>query len=525
MSKAMKVFSAIGLGLVLVVSIMGCGQQTPSINTSTNQPNGLAIKGVVYDTTLNGTVGAPLVGAVVTLSGDSLNQTSTTNSRGEYLFSNIPDGVYILIVTADGHSRNSTTSVTIKPSSAIPADNTITVADILLGSRPIILSFSPVPDSVVSQTPTFVVAFNEAMDTSTVIPSLFANGVRSFALSGNTVPLLTSWSADNKTITITPEASLVSNETYWFNVDYNSVAKDIAGYPLSTGNEQALASGQYYRVATGGVPGAPSNVTLVVGTKIITSDAATGADYADIMSGATFGIHWDPSSGNVSGYKVYVAKSADGIYTYLADPTGNQNYLDTNANSVKNALYGSSSINPVTTGGFPMINTPLFIKVVAYNGDGESAPAATGGIKELVPPTLSATAWDGNGTFTNNYVLDNNYYLPAIGTDNTKAYIFVSEPVDPSTVVADNFEINVTGIIAPARTITGIRLLSQSSSGLRFLGPAPLDTAYVVIEITADGAITPVGGDFYRINAKEGGLKDLAGNAVATGGSTTGNLP
>ena len=516
----------IGIGLVVTLGMLvsGCGQQTPTINTSNSQPQGLAIKGVVYSTTVAGTKGAPLAGAVVSLSGNSANQTATTNALGEYLIKDIPDGAYILIVTAEGHVRNTATGVVIKPSTGVPADNTVTVADIQLSSSPIIVSISPNPNAVISQTTTFVVVFNEAMDPSTVNPSLSPSGVRTFTIPGDSAPIKTGW-ADSRTLLITPEAALISNEAYLLSIDPNTTARDASGYTLVTTGDLSLAANVNFRVTAGGVPGTPSNLSITVGTKAITSDA-TGADYADVFGAASIGLHWDPSTGQVTGYKVYVANSATGNYVFLTNATNNRNYVDVTANNILSALYGTTAIDPLAIGGYPMINIPLYVKVVAFNGDGESA-AASASTKELIPPTLNATGWDGNGTFTTPYVLDNNYYLPAIGTDDTVAYVFLSEPVDPATVTTAAFAITAVGG-APVRTVVSATLLTQSSGKLRGAGPAPMAATYAVVKIVADGSIKDpdaAGPMAYQIMAVQANVSDLAGNRVAGPGSSTGNLP
>lgn len=510
-----KVF-AILIGVCLIgtigMLIAGCGQQTPTIGTS--QPAGLKIKGVVYTTTLSGTKGDPVSGAGVALSGDSADFTSVTDSNGEYVISGIPDGSYLLTVTAEGHKRSTGNTVTIKPSSDVPADNTITVKDIQLSSNPVILGYSPAPNSVVSQTPTFVVTFNETMETSTVIPSLAPSGIRTFAISGGTVPLSASWSSDNVTLTITPEASLGSNEAYVLNINPETTVKDAAGYTLSTSGDQALASSQTYRIATGGVPAAPSGiiVTTVTGSRIFTTDeAATGADYSHVYGG-NLNLYWDsPSSGLVTGYKVYTAieGASAGNYVLVATVTTN-NTTVTSANLIT-ALFGAgSTVNPVSTINYPLINKTLYFKVIAYNGDGESSAASWSG-KETVGPQVDATAFDGlMGNAAE--VLNNNYYLPALtaGTDTKIAYIAFNQPIDAATVTATNFSLS-------AGTVTGAALLTSSSANLTasFTG-----NVFSIVKITSDTDF--VGGETLTVGT---GVKDLAGNPVVAGTGDTVVLP
>ncbi len=510
------------LGLVAAVCLIGavgyfiinCGQQTPSITTINSPPSGLSLRGVVYSLTLDGTKGDPIAGAMVALSGSRSTYTAATNSDGEYVFSGIPDGLYNIIATAESHQRNTTTGVNvpIKPSSGVPADNTITVQDIVLSSRPIILSYSPVPNSVISQTPTFVVTFNEAMDSSTVVPWLVAGALRTFAVSGDTVHLSTSW-PDNKTLVITPEAGLTMNTLYYLTFLNVTSIRDVAGYPLSSEAEQALQSSQSYRVTTGGLPGAPSNVVVTMNGKPFTSGQA-GADYSDVMNGGgnDLGIYWDPpsSGGLVTMYKVYA--SVGNNYVTFAPPGSSttNNYCSGSMWNLIQALYGTT-VDPISTKNYPFINKYVYFKVVALNGDGESAAASTGGIMELVGPQLVSPAYDGFGGKAAEK-FNNNYYLPALtGTDTKIAYIGFNQPVDPSTITAANFSLSGAG------TVTEATLLTQSSAVLS--GASFGVAAYAVVRITSDTDLTGV-----TVTAKTG-VKDLSGNSVVSGTGNTVILP
>jgi len=502
------------LGVLIGISLMGvlvagCGQQTPSINTSNSQPSGLSIRGTIYTTTISGTIGDPISGAVVTLSGDSASYTSVTNSRGEYVFSSIPDGSYNLAVTAEGHKRDTSTAVNValKPSSDVPADNTITVQDIQLDSNPIITTYSPVPNTVISQSPTFVVTFNEAMDTSTVIPGLVAQGVRTFAISGDTVSLSTSWSSDGKTLTMTPEASLISNESYTLSVNYGGAARDAAGYALEVTGDQALASTQTYRVTTGGVPAAPSNITVTVNSKPFTSESGTGANYLDVYtSGNSVRIYCDPpsSGGLVTGYKFYAAIDAASAGNYVLLGSDTDNYFTLTVANLITALY-NGTVDPVTTRNYPFINKAVYFKAVAYNGDGESSAASIGPIKELLGPNVDSDAYSGRtgGGYTAE-LLNNNYYLPGLtaGTDTKIAYIAFIEPVDPATIIAGNFTHS-------AGTVTDATLLTSASSNL---GAFWLSLECSIVKITSDTDFAAA-----QTITVGSGVKDLAGNATAAG--------
>ena len=493
-------------GSLLLVG--GCGQTTPTINTSNPQPQGLKLKGVIRSTTLNNTLGDPIAGAYVTLSGDSVNKTVLTNSSGEYVIENVPDGSYNLIVTAEGHIRNSTTAVgvAIKPSSNIPADNTITVTDIQLFSNPIVLSYSPIPMSVVSNRPSFVVTFNEIMDATSVVPTLASANIRTMVAGPSTVPLSGSWDSTTspRILTLTPQADLISNETYTLTV--NGTAMDAAGYQITNAGDQSQALLQSYRVTTGGVPGAPGNVSVVIGTMPITSDAATGPDFANIFGGGTnVGIYWTPSTGVVTGYRVYVANSAAGNYHLIAAVSPTTNFTDPTMANIITALYGGSTVDPLGTANYPMINQPLYVKVVAFNGDGESA-AATANAIELVGPQIDTTTYKKYGFAA--AVMNNNNVLPAIDVANKRVvYIGLKEPVQISTI-AGNFSLTAGG----GTSIVGATLLTQSSGNLSLFGGGTDVFAIVKIETSTDMDATT------QITIGSG-VKDLAGNSISLNGN------
>jgi len=508
----MKKLMALALGICLIAGLgivmSGCGQQTPTINTSNPQPNGLKIKGVVRGTTLNGTVGNPITGAVVVLSGDSQNKSSVTNAYGEYSIEGIPDGSYILIVTAEGFTRSSTTAVVIKPSSYIPADNTITVADIQLSHNPIVLSYSPTPNSVISNLPTFVVTFNEPMDTSTVVPSLTPNGIRTYSTTSSTIPLTVTWDTAGKVMTAVPQANLVTNEVYILNVDPMTSAKDTLGYGISNGKEQSQSLTQSFRVTTGGAPGAPSNITVVVNNKLVSSDATDGstgyANFVDIININNYvGLNWTPSSGTVTGYRVYVADSATGNYV-LWKSVAAANYCSGTIGSIISALYGNSAwLDPLGTANYPMINKTLYFKVIAYNGDGESN-AATASVKELAGPVPNANVQES--TYAGG-TLNNSYYLPkltASADDKKCVYIAFNEPIDASSLSAGNFTITAGG-----GSIVSVALMTNSSTDLGLLS----GDDYAIVKVTTDTDLTAGGPRTLNIN----GVKDLAGNTMFTG--------
>ncbi|MGB9613618.1 MAG: Ig-like domain-containing protein, partial [Candidatus Margulisiibacteriota bacterium] len=366
---------------------------------------------------------------------------------------------------------------------------------------------------------------NEAMDASTIIPSLSPAGIRTFA-SGDTIPLATTL-VDGKTLIITPEATLVPNQRYTLSIDPNTTARDTAGYPLSTLGEQAQKSSQSYRVTTGGLPGTPEGVTLSYYdpfggvTRILTSDAATGIDFTHINNlwSGFLRLYWNPPSdgGPVTGYRVYAAIDSDSAsnYVLLGETTNNYwSFPSKGSGGLVNALFGTENIDPVATKNYPLINKAVYFKVVAYNGDGEGSAASTSGLKELVGPKLDTKAFSGRtgGGFTA-AVQNNNYYLAGLkaGTDTKIAYIAFNEPVDPSTITAGNFTHS-------AGTVTGATLLTSSSSNLS--SGVWSGDVFSIVKIISDT-------DFaagHTITVRTG-VKDLAGNPVVTGTGDSVTIP
>lgn len=494
MQKVYKLIFSLCLIALMGVSIVGCGQSTPTINTSNSQPNGLKIKGVIREYTLNGTVGSAIAGAVVALSGDSVNKTVVTNNAGEYVIDGIPDGSYNIVVTAEGYTRNRTNGIVIKPSSFVPADNTITVQDVVLSSNPIMTTISPTPNSIIGSSQAFTVTFNEPMDTSSVVFSLAPTGLRTFVASGTTVPVTVAWDSTNKVATVTPATNMVMNTNYSLSVSSSSI--DPNGYAIATSADNALALAQSFRVATGGVAGTPGDIMVnYAGTT--TLEAAT---FATAYGGgnADFRLYWGPATGNVTGYNIYVANSATGAYTWLTNSSTNS--LTTNTNALETALYGNNSINPVSMGNFPLINVPLYVKVAAYNGDGESTAVVAGPLKfKKGPSAVEGHGWN-NANFTNDKIYGNSYVLPRL-LSTQEAYVGFDAPLDGSTVAAANF--TITG-----GTVTAAQLMTNYTADVD--SPAYWGgTIMSIVKITTNG--TTVYG-----NTVEAGtaVKDLAGNGI-----------
>lgn len=529
----MKKYMLLGIAiLTLGALVAGCGQQTPEVKTTTNQPNGLVIRGVVRNTVLPGTVtgnvGDPLAGATVQISAAGavaagisakiVAPPATTNANGEYIFSGIPDGNYTLIVTKEGYQRTRVTGVYPKSSVVVPADNTITVQDILLVSNPIVLSYSPIPNAVVSNSQAFTITFNEAMDKSSTTFTLAPSGIRTLVTDASRVPITVVWDTASKVATITPVGAMISNETYSLAVV--TTGRDTEGYLITATGDQALALTQTYRIATGGLPGNPSD--LVIST---VTGASSEADYLRVFDDAgTVGsgvrginLFWkSPASSVISGYSIYVADSATGNYAFLANSTSNQ--YSTTVWEIAARLYGvllplaPRGIDPVCTKNWPFVNKKIYFKVAAFNGDGESTGAASGSLQDSIGPRLAGAVAASWPTFLGGY-MNNGYWLAQL-TTSTEALVGFNEPLTESSVTTAGFIIlyTATGTQA-AITVTGATPLVSDASDLTGGG------VYTMAKVTTDTAIDNLAG-YYSIMLVTGEVKDLAGNAVRPLGSS-----
>jgi hypothetical protein len=563
----LKKFVSIGIGVTLALGILvvGCGEQTPEVKIETASPQNLVCKGIVYGnywleagSSWHAHSIGPVSSAMVTLVGSYETKSAVTNADGEYVFEKVKYGNYVIEVTKEGYQRGegyleigemlmygSANASSVKASN-VP-DGAIFTVDLDMGINPVMRSVLPLPNSTIETDAVFTITFNKPIDTATVRPSFVSAGVRTFA-AGDTVSVSTAWSGNDTVLTVTPLSPLLPNEVYHFYLGPNEFAdvKDKEGYRLASSTSPSygipvteqgnvIENNDYftYYTASGGAPGAPSDLMVSIysgmADYIFTSEA-TGVNYWHLTETASnINLYCDPpsSGGPITGYRFYAAIEPASVSDFVLLGSTVNNYYSRTVAELITALYGSgSTVDPLSTQNYPFINKAVYFKAVTYNGDGESTQeASTGALKELVPPLLDVNAWDGNGSFITGYVLDNNYYLPAIGTDTTKAYVFFNEAIDVSTVTTGAFSITANGA-APPRTILSVNLLVNSRDLLRITGPTPLGASYAVVEIIADGDITQINvTDNYTINAVAGGVKDLAGNVVAAGGTSTNPLP
>jgi hypothetical protein len=518
--------------LALTVLIAGCGQQVPQVNTTMAAPGNLVVKGIVYAkyyvkyatgagsdyyVTRNG---GPVVGATVTLTGTYETKTTTSNGNGEYVFENVRYGSYYVKATKDNYQAVPTSLTTSS------VDGSVTTQDLQLSAAPVIRTLSPAANGTIETSAQFVVTFNEPMDTATVRPRIVAAGIRTFA-AGDTVNVSCAWSDGDKVLTITPLNTLSPNLIYsLYLANTFDEVKDKEGNILAVRSSSSYGAkvedkdnavaedlNEYFTFKTtaGGAPAAPSGLTIGTDGGQFT---ATGVDYAALFGGtADIAFNWLPSSsGNVTGYKVYIARSSTGPWCLLSAPTTNLLTGVDVPTTIRNALFDASAgsaIDPVSTRDFPFINEKIYAKVVAYNGEGESS-ASTANAIELNPPGRDNTVYSGTSTFPLTELV-NGYYLAALSAaDNKTAYIAFNEPVAASTIATSNFSISGTN------DLTEAVLLTSSSLNLDPGGVWAGD-AYSIVRITS---ATNLSGRTLTIGT---GVTDLAGNAIPA--STTVVIP
>ncbi|OGC11530.1 hypothetical protein A3K48_03365 [candidate division WOR-1 bacterium RIFOXYA12_FULL_52_29] len=525
-----KIFSWLLLLLVgLLVS--SCGQTNPTITTTEATPENLVIKGTVYQKEWVNKSGyyysrqAGLVaGVTVTLSGTYETKTAISADNGEFVFEKVKPGYYFLIATKEGYQQaKEEVGTYMFGFIAGTLDNSIYTEDIELSPYPVIKTLAPAKGTTIETTASFTVNFNKAMDTSTFRPRVSATGTRTFAI-GDSVNMNVAWNADNTSLVLTPNSPLLPNQSYslYLANEYSQI-KDAAGYPLAISNvtsgygipvespqECVVEENLYftYRTASGGMPTAPTNLALTVGMggsgKTITSSPTSGADYNDIYGATAINLTWAPSTGNITGYRVYLSDSATNNFR-LAQ-IGSAYYVTGNSatltmSNILTALFGTTSIDPFGTGNYPMINQPLYVKVVAYNGEYESVSAECNA-RDLVGPRFDPTykKYGFAGA-----VINSREYLGPIGVSEKKViYLGIQEPIDESTITTGNFSITAGG----GTSIASVFVLDNSSIKLTDFG----GTVYCVLRIETttdmDAATTIKMGS---------GVKDLSGNIPSAG--------
>jgi len=522
MLSKIKVFSLLVIGSLIVGFLaVGCGTQTPQIQTSSNQPSGLVIRGTVYALNQSGTImDNPVAGVVLFLSGDSVSRTTTTNANGEYSFANLPSNNtgsgsqgYNIVATKEGYQRTMTNNLNFGSMVGSPVpDNSILTQDITLSNRPVVLSISPVPGTTIEAVAkTFTVVFDEAMDQSSVRPSLTCTGIRTFTI-GDTQTLSATWSADSKIMYITTLGALASNQTYRLQIDPGTLAKDLAGNLLDTlvaapintnsgGLTNAIynqtSANNYFRTASGGVPGAPTGLLVTVNGK-------TTIDYSDAISGGNVNLSWLAPSGliSISGYKVYASTSSTGPW-YGFSTVYTTNIAIPTINSVNQLLYGPNApYNADCIRELAFVTDPVYFKVIAFNGDGEGTGVVSSAFRDSVRPILFSNAYRNPAAPSLVAIMNTTGALPKYHTfvlpdvnplQDKGCYLIFTEPMNLSNLT-DASKYTIGAVAAASATIV------YNSNG------------YTVVELTFTNPIATTGA---VVTLSIAGVTDLSNNQLS----------
>ena len=525
----------------VAVLISGCGQTTPQIKTEVStvpQPKGLTIRGTVYGEGLSGNLKNPLAGVVLTLNGGAVTadgratytRVTTSDANGGYVFTDLPQSASsinftsasikatyninsgnTIVAVKDGYQKqiNYNISLTNGTGSNPLPDNSEINVDIVMTSNPVILSMSPMPGTTVEAAAnTIAVNFNEAMDKSTIRPTLSCKGMRGYSSIGDTQTLTTTWSADSKTLYITT-GPLLQNKEYQLLVDPNQIGRDIDGFALDNSGgvyDGGLASSIYngsdaeegnyhYRTASGGAPGAPTGVLLTV-------NGTTSIDVWDVAFGESVDLSWiAPQSGNVSGYKVYVSNSASGPWQLLDDPT-TQNSFSSDTNTINVVLYGLNwaQYNASCIKQMAFVTDPTYFKVAAFNAEGETASAAVH-MRDNVKPKIVSASLDPVNGWNSNYSVPSALRASLTDFGNVSTYegcyLFFYEPMDPATL-SDASKYTVS----TGQTVTAATLVYNS----------PMSYC---VQLTFNASIEP-GESMVTVEASSTGPKDISGNIMDT---------
>ncbi len=495
----------------LVAMVAGCAQ-TPEVKSSTAKPADMTIRGTVYGVNQAGVQGNPLDGVVLILSGQSVSRNTVTDANGEYSFTGLPEGRYIVVATKEGYQRNVGTTITLGQVALVPtSDKTEVVNNINMANQPVVLSISPEPGATVEASAlTITVVFNEAMDPASVRPALTCQGIRAFAIA-DTQNLTTSWSSDNKTLTITTGALLL-NQTYRLAVTPGNIAEDTEGNLIdNTGgttnagglsqtiyNNSASSSSLDYRTASGGAPGTPTGLLLSVNGK-----ARGNIDYNDVILGTEqVNLSWlAPSSGQISGYRVYVSTGSSGPWSLLGSATGNA--FGSTVSVVNTRLYGGS-YDPTCIKHMAFVTDTVYFRAVAWNPEGESTGVATSE-RDAVEPGVFAVARQNPSNVTALSVAG----IDASLTDYSAAanldmgcYITFTEPMDVSTLTDATKYTPTVGSVTSATVVfnsggsTVVELVfsvaNPPANTVTVSGSGPADLSGNTVDITTPANIAAI---------------------------------
>lgn len=337
-------------------------------------------------------------------------------------------------------------------------------------------------------TSSIVVRFNKAMNTSTVMPVLYYDGFAASSVSASNVisGLVSSWSADKKTLTVTLPGSLEPDSKYKFGITnytygYTYIKATDGNYltycyyiPIFSNIFSASTYGDCvglnFKTSTTDTfaPGKVLNLTY-----LNLATTSTEVDYDDVyyIYSDSLLLSWD-STPEAVGYRIYA--SYNGLpFQLLKNSAGPA--VNITPYEIKSISGGSSSgtYYPAGTGlPWPFLGGPVMFKVLAFNSVGEGAFSDTLSIKDNKKPSI--TSGD---------------LLSA-----RRARLTLSEPVDPSS--AENI---ANYSIAGGANVTKATLVNNYTS---------YTTTYIYLDLDTDMA---------PFLLSVSGIKDLSNNTIETG--------
>jgi len=259
-------------------------------------------------------------------------------------------------------------------------------------------------------------------------------------------------------------------------------------------NNSGASANLDYRTASGGAPGAPTGVLLTV------NDLAT-IDYWDVNLTNSVDLSWlAPSSGVISGYRVYGSTGSSGPWALL-DDAGGRNTDTILVTDVNDALYGGR-YNADCIRQLAFVTDTVYFRVAAYNAEGETT-SETVAIRDSVKPTITTYLGAVNrdpslvGIGSVSAALTN---YAALGTTlNTGCYVAFSEPM------------NLALCVDPTKYTVGTAGVSVTSATVVYN-----DNGLTVVRLVFSGAVTLPD----TLTVSTSGPTDLSNNVMSSTGNT-----
>ena len=443
---------------------------------------------VVSVTPLGASTGVAVNTLVTATFSEALNVASVTTSTFQFRDSNNN------LVAATVTYNSSTKTVTLTPTNQL-ANGMLYMLTIVGGAggvedlagndlaTNIFSSFTTVaadttPPTVVSVTPVGIstgvatstpvtVTFSEALNAATVSASTFV--LRD--PNNNIVPATISYSTATKTVTLTPTSPLANGTLYMLTiVGGSSGVKDLAGNPLATNIFSSFTT----------VAAAPPDTTPPTVVSVSPLGASTGVAINSPVI-VTFSEPLNPASVSSSTIQ-------------LRDPNNNLVAATVSYNAGNN----TATLTPTN----PLANGTLYMLTVV---------GGTGGVTDLAGNDLAANVFTSFTTVA-----------AAPPVDTTPPTVVSVSPVSGSTGVATGASVTVTFSepLNPTSVSSNTIQLRNSSFIL-----VPATVSYNASNNTATLAPTSplANGAMYMVTVVGGanGVKDLAGNALATSLLTT----